>query len=131
MEFEQTDSAAARFDAGNRLRAGVTAAIATRDLAHWQRVLAEHDVPFSPVHGAHEVFTEPHFVARGAVSQFTDAVTGKRISAAAFPGGLYRGAHGAAPTLDQHGAALRAELTRAQESTQQVTQSHASTATGE
>jgi crotonobetainyl-CoA:carnitine CoA-transferase CaiB-like acyl-CoA transferase len=126
-DFEQAGNAAVRLDAGNRLRAGVTAAIAARDLAHWQRVLAEHDVPFAPVHGPRDVFTEAHFVARGVVSQFKDAVTGRHIGAAAFPGGLYRGVQGAAPTLDQHGAALRAELAR----NQPAAQSRNGAATGE
>ena len=126
-DFEQADSARARLDAGNRLRAGVTAALAAHDLAHWLRVLAEHDVPFAPVNGPDEVFTEPQFTERSTVSHFTDAATGRRIGAAAFPGGLYRGSQVPAPALDEHGAQVRAEMA----SLKQATQRRARAATGE
>lgn len=108
--FEQAGGATARLEAGNRLRAGLTAVIAAHDLAYWQRVLDEYDVPFSPVNGPDEVFMEPQFTERGTVSYFTDAATGRRIGAAAFPGGLYGGSPAHAPALDEHGTQVRTEM---------------------
>jgi CoA:oxalate CoA-transferase len=116
--FDHGESPAVRLDAGNQLRDGLTALISANDLAYWSRVLVKHDVPFSSVSGADEVFTEPQFTERGAVSYFTDAVCGRRIGAVSFPGGLYRGGLSPAPVLNEHGAALRAELAVAQQASQ-------------
>jgi crotonobetainyl-CoA:carnitine CoA-transferase CaiB-like acyl-CoA transferase len=115
--FEHAKDAATRDAAGNVLHAILSETIAAHDLAHWQRILSERDVPFAAVLGPDEAFAAEQFTSRGMSSRVDDPTSGRQLLVAALPGRLYRGASqssqgygAAAPRLDEHGAALRAEL---------------------
>ena len=108
-DFENASSEVTRQQLGNRLRTELTQHISQHDLAHWKRVLQAGDSPFSTVSGSEEVFSDPHFVARGVVSSITTQ-GGERIGSAALPGGLYAGSQTPAPVIDEHGPTIRAEL---------------------
>jgi crotonobetainyl-CoA:carnitine CoA-transferase CaiB-like acyl-CoA transferase len=115
--FEHAKDGATRDSAGNALSTFLREGIAAHDLAHWKRILGERDVPFAVVLGPDEAFAAEQFITRGMSSRVDDPTTGRQLNMAALPGRLYRGTShassglaAAAPRLDQHGAALRAEL---------------------
>ncbi|MBN8929822.1 MAG: CoA transferase [Rhodospirillales bacterium] len=93
---------------GDALRTSLGAAISAHACAHWERVLAAADVPFSVIADPAGAMEAPQFIARGMVATIPERPGGVRV--AALPGRRYRGVAGRAPALDEHGAALRAEV---------------------
>ena len=55
------------------LRERVARRIATATLAHWATRFDAARVPWSPVHAAEDVCSDPHFIDRGLVAQMRDA----------------------------------------------------------
>ena len=86
---------------------------AQRDLPHWIERLEHNDVPYAPIKSIDEVIRDPQVKHLGLIVPVEAAHSG---SQAVRPPVQFGGVHGmsvrAAPTLDQHGMAIRDALAR-------------------
>ena len=90
----------------------VSAAIAKLTLAELRERLEKHEVGFSPIYDAADVFADPQFIAREAIVRVPDGELGEvrmqcvvpRLSET--PGGIRR----AGPSLGEHNAEVYGEL---------------------
>src|SRR5690606_33533651 len=91
-------------------RARIDAAIAdclhTQPLAHWAALFDAQDIPCAPVNSLDDVLADPHFQARGMVSE------GHGQLRLRFPVPLrdLPTAHAKAPAIGEHTQAILAEL---------------------
>ena len=101
-------SNAARHDARDVLKQELEAVLRTAARDRWLTVLSAAGVPCGPIAGVAEAVGSPQSAARQMV---VDAgglpVPGNPVKLSAWPDG---GVRPAAPKLDEHGAAVRAEL---------------------
>jgi crotonobetainyl-CoA:carnitine CoA-transferase CaiB-like acyl-CoA transferase len=101
---------AARVAHNDELVALIEARLRTRPSAWWLARLEEAGVPAGPVMTHDQVFTDPQVLARGMVAEVEHATAGSvrtlgvPVKLDATPGAVRR----PAPTLDQHGDAIRA-----------------------
>jgi crotonobetainyl-CoA:carnitine CoA-transferase CaiB-like acyl-CoA transferase len=58
------------------LRQELIKIFATRTQEEWVRFCIEHNVPCGPVHEAHEILSDPHFIARDNVYEVVQPETG-------------------------------------------------------
>lgn len=105
----------ARIENYEALRAELTARFAKHSLAHWNERLAREDVPHAPINAIDQVIEDPQVVHLGLIVPAEGAHSGAQ---AVRPPVRYEGARAesvyAAPLLDEHGAAIRAALGRAE-----------------
>lgn len=105
-------SNAARHAAGDALKAELEAVLRTGGRDQWLTVLAAAGVPCGPISGiAEAVGSEQSAVRQMVVDAGGLPVPGNPVKLSAWPDA---GVRPAAPELDQHGAAVRAELQRGQ-----------------
>ena len=108
--FSRRTSRIANYEA---LNAALDERFARHSLAHWTERLNRNDVPFAPIHTIDEVVADPQVAHLGLIVPVeaprgaTQAVR-PPVQFAGHRGGSVR----AAPTLDQHGAAIREALAR-------------------
>ncbi len=89
-----------------RIDAAIAECLRTQPLAHWTALFDAQDIPCAPVNSLDDVLADPHFQARGMVSQ-TDGQPRLR-----FPVPL-RGlpaSRAKAPAIGEHTHAILAEL---------------------
>ena len=99
---------ALRHDARADLKAEVEAVLRTSSAAHWLEVLSEAGVPCGPISDVAEaVGSEQARVRNMVVDAGGLPVPGNPVKASAYPDPSTRAA---APELDEHGAAVRAEF---------------------
>ena len=111
LELNTRDGAAGQEAMLARKKDVMTRIFAERDLASWERLLAEHDVPASRVNDPHEAVSDLHFQTRGIVSRFVDPVTGRTLDTVSLPGGAYgKGPFSLPPKLGEHTEEILAEL---------------------
>jgi crotonobetainyl-CoA:carnitine CoA-transferase CaiB-like acyl-CoA transferase len=86
---------------------------AQHDLSHWIERLGRNDVPYAPINAIDEVVHDPQVEHLGLI---VPAESAHGAAQAVRPpvqfGGLRQTSVRAAPTLDQHGAQIRAALAR-------------------
>ena len=101
---------AGRHAARDDLKRALEQALVARDRAHWLTVLEAAGVPCGPIAGvAQAMASEQSAVRQMVVDAGGLPVPGNPVKLSAWPDAGWRVA---APTLDQHGPALRAEFAR-------------------
>ena len=93
------------------LRQELDARFSRRPLQHWIERLGKSDVPYAPINRIDDVVRDPQVEHLGLIVPVEEPHGGKRAVRPAVQFGGKR-AHSvrAAPTLNEHGAAIRAEL---------------------
>ena len=98
----------ARIDHYEALGTELDAQFSRQPLAHWSRVLGEHDVPFAPINGIDQVVNDPQVRHLGLIVPTQAPHGADRAVRPAVQFGGKRAAHvRAAPLLDQDGRAIR------------------------
>lgn len=99
---------ASRHDERVALKQALEAVLGTSSAAHWLQVLGAAGVPCGPIHSVAEAVGSEQTRARQmVVSAGGVPVPGNPVKLSAWPDA---GERGAAPGLDEHGAAIRSEL---------------------
>jgi crotonobetainyl-CoA:carnitine CoA-transferase CaiB-like acyl-CoA transferase len=93
------------------LRTELDTRFAQKPLSHWVERLQRHDVPYAPINRIDEVIKDPQVQHLGLVVPVEDphGATQAVRPAVQFGGQRARSVR-AAPLLDEHGAAIRADL---------------------
>jgi crotonobetainyl-CoA:carnitine CoA-transferase CaiB-like acyl-CoA transferase len=93
------------------LRTELDSRFARAPLSHWVERLQRHDVPYAPINRIDEVVKDPQVQHLGLVVPVEDPHgTTHAVRPAVQFGGQRARSVRAAPLLDEHGAAIRAEL---------------------
>jgi CoA:oxalate CoA-transferase len=109
-EDEQLRTVAGRIPRSAELIARVASRIATEPVAHWEKVLTDHDVVHGRVRRPEELVTEPHAEHMGLFTTLDQPAVGPLPWAGLPGGGPFQPAPGPAPRLGEHTAAILAEL---------------------
>jgi crotonobetainyl-CoA:carnitine CoA-transferase CaiB-like acyl-CoA transferase len=108
--FNSRTSRIANYEA---LNAALDGRFSRQTLAHWTQRLNLNDVPFAPIHTIDEVVVDPQVAHLGLIVPVEAPRGGAQAVRPPVQFGGHRDASvAAAPTLDQHGAAIRAALAR-------------------
>jgi crotonobetainyl-CoA:carnitine CoA-transferase CaiB-like acyl-CoA transferase len=107
------DTNAKRIERRDEVEAMVAAAFRRKDVAEWDRILEEADVPHAPILTVSEVLDHPQVRARGMVVDVQHATLGRWRAlgrAIRFPAHVEDGRQTAAPVLGQHTAEILRDL---------------------
>jgi crotonobetainyl-CoA:carnitine CoA-transferase CaiB-like acyl-CoA transferase len=108
--FSRRTSRIANYEA---LNAALDERFSRQSLSHWTERLNRNDVPFAPIHTIDEVVADPQVAHLGLIVPVEAPRGGAQaVRPPVQFGGLRGGSVRAAPTLDQHGAAIREALAR-------------------
>lgn len=95
------------------LRQELDARFSRQPLAHWVERLQSNDVPFAPINRIDDVVRDPQVEHLGLIVPVETPHGGRSaVRPAVQFGGARSASVRAAPTLNEHGAAIRAELAR-------------------
>jgi crotonobetainyl-CoA:carnitine CoA-transferase CaiB-like acyl-CoA transferase len=93
------------------LRLELDARFARAPLAHWIDCLQKHDVPYAPINRIDDVLKDPQVEHLGLIVPIEDPHGAKlAVRPAVQFGGMRAGSVRPAPLLNEHGAAIRAQL---------------------